>query len=146
MEIGYSKWTLNSNLIMGILWSVVGAFRFYEWLMTGETVWYHVLFIFIGPLYLGLYFYLKGRKFLNISDTNVTITNYFPKTIYFTDLADVRYVVGEYRFTDRNGKKIAVSKEILDKNKVEEFDGIFHSWIERFEAEQEVKQNSFAVS
>ncbi len=134
MKIGYAKWTMNTTLILGILWLLVGAFRFYEYLVTGEAEWYNVIFMFLGPFYLGQYFFQKGRKYVTFDDSHIQINGYLPKLIWLTDLHEVRYDGADYQFISKTGKKIIINKESLDEKMVEEFDNKFYHLKEKLES------------
>ncbi len=145
MKIGYAKWTINNTLILGILWTLIGGFRFYEYLQYGETAWYNVFFMFLGPLYLGHYFYQRGMKYLTFDDERILVYNFLPKLIWLTDLREVKFVAADYHFISKSGKKIVINKESLDQKMVEEFDRKFFDLKHKLESKT-VQENARTVS
>ncbi len=133
MKIGYSKWRMNLNLVMGILWTFIGVFRVYELFFTDDFVWFYILFIILGPLYLFIYFYDKEYGYFVIDDEKVEVQGIPKKSIHFKNLRAMRYFAGDYIFKDHFGKEIFLRKEAIDKKMIPVFEEKFGELKEKFD-------------
>ena len=146
MQIGYARWTMNNTLILGILWTLVGAFRLYEYMVNRETKRYKVVFMFLGPIFLAHYLFQKGMKYVTFSDQHIQINHLWPQLIWITDLRTVNYDGADYHFISKSGKKIVINKESLDQKMVAEFDEKFFMLKDKLESAAVSDQKSTAYS
>ncbi|CAI8166869.1 MAG: Uncharacterised protein [Bacteroidota bacterium] len=96
MRIAYKKRNLNINLILGIVWLILGLLNLNY---NGENNWTDYGYLVIGILYLILYFYQKRNKYLTIENGILKINGSFGKKINLTEIKRIKKFAGDYIFT-----------------------------------------------
>lgn len=133
MKVNFSKWRLNINLYLGLLWSFMGAFRLKELLDGSEFLWYNTLFIVLGPIYLLIYFFQKKNGLLQIDEQRIKLFGPPNKTIAFNELSEIKFSAGDYIFKNLAGKNITVAKESIASGEREAFETKFRKILHDFQ-------------
>ncbi|WP_034058515.1 hypothetical protein [Lacinutrix jangbogonensis] len=116
MRIGYKKRNLNINLILGIVWLILGLLSL---IFSGENRWYDYRYLVFGILYMILYFYQKRNKYLTIENGILKINGSFGKKINLTEIKRIKKFAGDYILkTDK--KELTINTQIIDPKSLAE--------------------------
>lgn len=119
MKIHYPKKRLKSNLIFGIIWSLLGitAFTF----DTGNL--FNFGYIFFGFGYLAIYFFEKTNQYLTIENGWITKHNIRPKRMKLDEINHIKKFAGDYVLkTDQDELTINISN--VEKNSLLELENV----------------------
>jgi len=109
MNILYNQSHLQRNLFLGVGYVALGAYTFFS---DGSP--FLAGLSGIGVLYIGQYFYIKNRVWLELHPDTITYHGFFKKKIIpHEDIQSLTYFAGDYTL---KAKHMTV---VIDKNRVE---------------------------
>jgi hypothetical protein len=116
MKIEYKKRHLKINLILGIIWLVLGLLSI---IFDGENRWTDYGYLFISILYLTLYFYQRQNNYLTIERGVIKINGLFGKKLKLTEIQSIKKFAGDYILkTDK--KEFTINTQMIDPNSLAE--------------------------
>ncbi|SDR05662.1 hypothetical protein [Flagellimonas zhangzhouensis] len=110
MKIAYKKRQLNVNLILGLVWLIwffIGIFT------KEEPSWMDYGWIFISLMYLGLYFYQKNYKYINIENGIIKVNGPFGKKMSLTEIKRIKKFAGDY-ILKSDKEELTINTQIID--------------------------------
>ncbi len=114
--IKYKKKRLFINLILGLVWVILGVFNLYT---DTKILWYDYGYILAGVLYLGTFFWEYRYQYLTFTKDYLKENALFGKRILLKDISDVKNVFGDYILKTEH-KKLSINMNLVhDDSKVE---------------------------
>ncbi|MEC5393901.1 hypothetical protein [Bergeyella sp. RCAD1439] len=126
-KFSYASNRLYFNLLMGVLWVVIGAEPFFE---QQQLRWRHYLTIFLGGLYLAVTLYEYRMKYFEIARDRIKVFGLFPKEMSFDEITKAQYFAGDYVFKTAH-KKMKIVKSQIKASQRSEFEVFFKALEER---------------
>ena len=83
MKFSYSNKRLYINLVLGILWTIIGTSYFFD---KENMRWNHYLFIVLGMLYLTMFGYEYSKKYFEISNDKIKLFTIPNKEINLSEI------------------------------------------------------------
>lgn len=122
MKFSYSDKRLYINLVLGILWTIIGA----SYLFDEENLrWNHYLFIVLGMLYLTMFGYEYSKKYFEISNEKIKLFTIPNKEINLSEIKEVKYYADDYTFKTPK-KSLKIVKSQINKKQLPEFENFFN--------------------
>lgn len=121
MKFSYANKRLYLNLVLGILWTIIGSSYFFE---KENMKWNHYLFIAIGLLYLTIFGYEYLHKYFEINNEKIRLFSVPQEEIKISDIEEVKYYADEYTFKTKN-KSLKIVKSQINKTQRSEFENFF---------------------
>ncbi|NIF04235.1 hypothetical protein F3J23_02175 [Chryseobacterium sp. Tr-659] len=118
MKIAYKNKRILLNLIIGIVWIILGSSYFFE---TGTSLWRPYVIITLGVFYLSLAAYEYFYKYITITDQQISINVFPKKKMNIDDIISVNYYAGDYTFTSSD-KTIKVLKSQINPKDLPRFE------------------------
>nr|WP_319401794.1 hypothetical protein [uncultured Carboxylicivirga sp.] len=118
MKIKLKKTRLYTNLILGLVWIILGFFI----LHTKETYqWSDFLYLVIGLLYIGHYLYDSINQYLIIENGIIrkNVLYDYRKKINLNDINSIKKFAGVYTLKTNN-KEFKINTTIIDEDSLEE--------------------------
>ena len=110
MRIGYKKRNLNINLVLGILWLLIGVLGVG---LSDKNRWNDYVTLVFGMAYLVLYYYQKRYKYLIIENETLIKNGPLGKKINLTEIKRIKKFAGDYILkTDK--KELTVNTRVMD--------------------------------
>jgi len=124
MIINYKKKTLNSKLIFGLLWLILGITS----IRYNNTHYFYYGYVICGLLYVFNYGFQKHFQYLTITDFSIIKHSFFSKTILFSEITKINYFAGEYSIIS-DSKKLTINKELIDPSSLKELELIIEKLV-----------------
>ncbi|OWK73477.1 hypothetical protein CBW16_08155 [Flavobacteriaceae bacterium JJC] len=121
MKFSYANKRLYLNLVLGILWTIIGSSYFFE---KENMKWNHYLFIVLGLLYLMMFAYEYLNKYFEITNEKIKLFSIPQKEIKISDIEEVKYYADEYTFKTEN-KSLKIVKSQVNKTQLSELENFF---------------------
>ena len=122
MKFSYSNKRLYINLVLGILWTIIGTSYFFD----KENIrWNHYLFIVLGMLYLTMFGYEYSKKYFEISNDKIKLFTIPNKEINLSEIKEVKYYADDYTFKTPK-KSLKIVKSQINKKQLPEFENFFN--------------------
>lgn len=122
MKIKFKKKRLRANLILGIVWIILGTLSVFE----NDTLhWSDYGYLVIGILYIGYYLYDLTNQYLTIENGTIQKNGLygFSKKINLNDINHIKKFAGDYTLqTDQ--KELKINTELIDKDSLVELNKI----------------------
>lgn len=114
MKIKFPKFRLYLHLTLGILWIVLGSFALYS---KDFSRWYDYLFVGLGIMYLGHFYYDKTHHYLIIENATITknILYGFKNKIELDQIHEIQKVKGNYILTSET-QKMKINLDLVDES------------------------------
>ena len=122
MKFSYSNKRLYINLVLGILWTIIGTSYFFD---KENMRWNHYLFIVLGMLYLTMFGYEYSKKYLEISNDKIKLFTIPNKEINLSEIKEVKYYADDYTFKTPK-KSLKIVKSQINKKQLPEFENFFN--------------------
>ena len=123
MKFSYSNKRLYINLVLGILWTIIGTSYFFD----KENIrWNHYLFIVLGMLYLTMFGYEYSKKYFEISNDKIKLFTIPNKEINLSEIKEVKYYADDYTFKTPK-KSLKIVKSQINKKQLPEFENFFNN-------------------
>ena len=123
MKISYSKKRLYANLILGILWTILGVSYF---IANEKIKWYAYATLILGVVYIAMFLFDYSQKYIEITKEKIKVNSIPNKEIELKEITEVKYYADEYTFKTPN-KSLKINKSLMNKNQFNEFDNFFHN-------------------
>lgn len=111
LYIKFKKKRLYINLILGLVWTGLGAFSLWE---SDNTRWSNILYLIIGIIYIGMSFWEFKKQYLTITDVFIKENSLFGKKLLFKDLTHIKKFTDEYTLKTEN-KTLGISTSLMDE-------------------------------
>lgn len=121
MKFSYANKRLYLNLVLGILWTIIGSSYFFE---KENMKWNHYLFIVLGLLYLMMFAYEYLNKYFEITNEKIKLFSIPQKEIKISDIEEAKYYADEYTFKTKN-KSLKIVKSQINKTQLSELESFF---------------------
>ncbi|MRJ08738.1 hypothetical protein EDL99_07650 [Ornithobacterium rhinotracheale] len=121
MKIQFSEKYMYINLILGILWIVLGLYFVF---ISEDDWWGYYLYLVVGILYFLVFLTQIWRNYAEIKEDRLVVYGIPNKEIKFKDLREVKYFAGDYIFVS-DQKKIKIPKVLIQKDQQLEFEAFF---------------------
>ncbi|WP_313032262.1 hypothetical protein [Soonwooa sp.] len=122
MKFSYSNKRLYINLVLGILWTIIGTSYFFD---KENMRWNHYLFIVLGMLYLTMFGYEYSKKYFEISNDKIKLFTIPNKEINLSEIKEVKYYADDYTFKTPK-KSLKIVKSQINKKQLPEFENFFN--------------------
>ena len=122
MKFSYSNKSLYINLVLGILWTIIGTSYFFD---KENMRWNHYLFIVLGMLYLTMFGYEYSKKYFEISNDKIKLFTIPNKEINLSEIKEVKYYADDYTFKTPK-KSLKIVKSQINKKQLPEFENFFN--------------------
>ena len=122
MKFSYSNKRLYINLVLGILWTIIGTSYFFD---KENMRWNHYLFIVLGMLYLTMFGYEYSKKYFEISNDKIKLFTIPNKEINLSEIKEVKYYADNYTFKTPK-KSLKIVKSQINKKQLPEFENFFN--------------------
>ncbi|NER10405.1 hypothetical protein SAMN06265375_10150 [Muriicola jejuensis] len=110
MKIKYTKKRLRVNLILGLIWLVLGVLK---WGFDHFDFWLDYYPLVLAFLYLALYLFELQNQYLNIVEDLIKKNYPFGKQIHLPDVTRIKKYAGDYiLLTDKS--KMKIDTQIID--------------------------------
>ena len=118
MKIKFKKKRLLANLILGLVWIVLGTSNV---LLEDNLRWSDYGYLVIGILYIGHYLYDLTNQYLTIENGTIRKNGLygFGKKINLNDINYIKKFTGDYTLKT-NQKELKINSEIIDKDSLVE--------------------------
>ena len=93
MKIQYKKKIVKSNLILGIVWLLLGIVQM---VVIEDSNPFHYAWFVMAGIYLVLYFIQKNQKYLTIKNGVIKQDWPFGKEMDLNEINQIRHLAGEY--------------------------------------------------
>ena len=123
MKFSYSNKRLYINLVLGILWTIIGTSYFFD---KENMRWNHYLFIVLGMLYLTMFGYEYSKKYFEISNDKIKLFTIPNKEINLSEIKEVKYYADDYTFKTPK-KSLKIVKSQINKKQLPEFENFFNN-------------------
>ena len=123
MKISYSKKRLYANLILGILWTILGVSYF---IANEKIKWYAYATLILGVVYIAMFLFDYSQKYIEITKEKIRVNSIPNKEIELKEITEVKYYADEYTFKTPN-KSLKINKSLINKNQFNEFENFFHN-------------------
>ena len=122
MKIKYEEKSLKFNFVYGLFMIVIGIFA----VANDSNSFINYLWLIIGALQIGTYFYNKKFQYLTIENNRLTKHSIFPKVIELNEIRKVRKFVNSYKIeTDKT--TLRISKNIIEKESLYKLNQVFEN-------------------
>ena len=122
MKIKFKKKRLRVNLILGIVWIILGTLN----LLTDDKIrWTDYGYLVIGILYVGHYFYDLKNKYLTIENGTIRKNGLYGywKKINLNEINWIKKFAGDYTLKTEQ-KELKINTELIDKDSLTELNKI----------------------
>lgn len=120
MKIAYKNKRLFTNLILGIVWTVIGTSNFF---LETAFKWYPYVLLVLGVAYIFLFLSEYIRQYIIITDEKIQVNSLPKKEISIRDIKEVTYYADDYtlKTSDRTLKILRSQIAPNDLTKFESF-------------------------
>jgi hypothetical protein len=105
---------LKVNLILGILWFIVGFLYIY---FSESKKFFDYVFLIMSLLYFALYIYELKTPYFTTEDGMIYKNSLFPKKIKLTDIKRIEKITGIYILKTENAK-LTINTLLMDEDSV----------------------------
>ncbi|EJL74844.1 hypothetical protein [Chryseobacterium populi] len=124
MKIAYPDKRPFVNLILGILWIIIGASYFLE---NGNTSqWGPSITIAVGIFYILYFAYEYFSKYMEISKDRIKVNSIPKKEVRISDLTEVSRISDDYIFRSSD-KILIIAKSQINKKDLLKFESFFNT-------------------
>ena len=113
MKIRFSKRRLFSNLVLGILFSIMSSLRIFE----GTASYFTYFQLLLGLLMIGTYFFEMKYQYLSIKNDVLTKNNLIKKTVQLDKIEQVQTFPGRIKLASSE-KNLSINTSIIDKESI----------------------------
>ena len=115
MKIRYSKRRLFSNLLLGSLFAILGALKWFE----GEADYFNYFQLVLGCLMVGTPFFEHHNQYLKIENGILTKNSLRKKTIQLDEVIEIQSFPGRIKlFT--SVKNLSINTSIIDDDSIQD--------------------------
>lgn len=140
MKIRYSKKRLYSNLILGILFSILGILRIAE-----ETANYLIYFqLGLGIFMIAIFIFENYYQYLRIENGVLTRYSFRRKSLKLAEVHKIRKFAGDY-ILHTSETKLKINSELVSNHQQAELESLLRSLEVAFE-ETPVKKYNYKQS
>lgn len=140
MKIKYSKKRLYSNLLLGVLFGIMGVLKISE----GSADYLNYFQLALGLFMIGVFFFESYYQYLKIENGVLTRYSFRRKSVKLSEVEKIRKFAGDYiLFTSE--KKLKINSELVNKGQTADLESILRSLDIPFE-ETPVKKYNFKKS
>lgn len=121
MKIAYKNKRLFTNLILGIVWTVIGTSNFF----LGTTFrWYPYTLIILGVAYISIFLFEYIRQYIIITDEKIQVNSLPKREISIHDIKEATYYADDYtlRTSDRTLK---IQRSQIAPNDLKQFESFY---------------------
>ena len=122
MKIKFKKNRLRVNLILGIVWLILGTLS----IVTDDEIrWTDYGYLVIGILYVGHYLYDLTNQYLTIENGTIRKNGLygFGKKINLNEINWIKKFAGDYTLKTEQ-KELKINTELIDKNSLTDLNRI----------------------
>ncbi len=122
MKIKFKKSRQRANLILGIVWIILGVLS----IVTDDEIrWTDYGYLVIGVLYLGLYLYNLTNQYLTIENGTIQKNGLygFRKKISLNKINWIKKFAGDYTVKTEQ-EELKINTELIDKDSLTELNKI----------------------
>ncbi len=114
IKIEFKKKKLLANLILGLVWSLLGMFNLIE---SKNLYWLDYGYLVVGALYIGHYLYDLKFQYLIIKEDMIKVNALygFRKKIYIKDIQSIKKFAGDYKIITAD-KEININTQLIAKD------------------------------
>lgn len=114
IKIEFKKKRLLANLILGLVWSLLGIFNLMQ---SKNLYWLDYGYLVIGVLYIGNYLYDLKFQYLIIDESMIKMNALygFRKKIYIKDIQSIKKFAGDYKIITAD-KEININTQLIAKD------------------------------
>ena len=122
MKIRFKKKRLYANLIIGIVWTLLGIYSLLE---DDNLRWSDYGYLIIGLLYIGHYLYDLTTQYLTIENGSIRKNGLygFGKKINLNDIYWIKKFASDYILKTKT-EELKINTELIDKNSLNELNAI----------------------
>lgn len=122
MKIKFKKKRLRLNLILGIVWIILGTLSI---VTDDEIQWTDYGYLVIGILYIGHYLYDLKNQYLTIENGTIRKNGLYGywKKINLNEINWIKKFAGDYTLKTEK-KELKINTELIDKNSLTELNRI----------------------
>jgi hypothetical protein len=122
MKIKFKKKRLYSNLILGIVWVIIGFLKLYY---DDKLRWTDYGYLVIGILYIGHYLYDKTNQYLTIENGIIWKNGLygFGKKINLNEINWIKKFAGDYTLKTET-KELKINTELIEEKSLTELNKI----------------------
>ena len=122
MKIRFKKKRLYANLIIGIVWTLLGIYSLLE---DDNLRWSDYGYLIIGLLYIGHYLYDLTTQYLTIENGSIRKNGLygFGKKINLNDINWIKKFASDYILKTKT-EELKINTELIDKNSLNELNAI----------------------
>ncbi len=122
MTIRFKRKRLKYNLILGILWLVLGI----SGVILDTTNFFVYGYLLVGILQLGTYFYENKNQYLTIENGVISKNNLIAKKINLNDIVGFKKFAGDY-ILKTDSSELKINTEFIDENSLKELNTFLES-------------------
>ena len=114
MKIKFKKKRLLANLILGLVWSLLGIFNLMQ---SKNLYWLDYGYLVIGVLYIGNYLYDLKFQYLIIDESMIKMNALygFRKKIYLKDIQTIKKTARDFKLKTID-KEININTQLIEKD------------------------------
>lgn len=122
MKIRYLKKRLKSNLIIGLMWLIIGIAGF----AFDTSIFFSFGYFIFGLIYLSMYLFENNKQYLTIENGVITKNTIRPKSIKLDDIIYIKNFAGDYILKTKQDE-LTINKSFIEKNSLLELETVFES-------------------
>lgn len=119
MTIRYPKNRLKTNLIFGIVWSVLGIVAF---IFDTENL-FNFGYLTFGLIYLSGYLFENSKQYLTIENGVITKHNLRPKSLKLDEVIHIKNFAGDYVLKTKQDE-LTINKSFVEENSLLELEKV----------------------
>jgi hypothetical protein len=114
----YLRW----KFIFGLFWLILGVIS----ITNNLENYFNYGYLIASLLYFGIYFFKNKNQYLTIENGTITLNNFVPQRIYFTDLKQIKKK-GKNYILQTEKSELHINTRLIDKNSLKDLKGILRN-------------------
>ena len=123
IKIPYKNKRLRINLILGIVWVLLGIVQIWT---SDKISWNEYFWLFFGTFYLVTYFYQKKEKYITIENGIIKENWPFGKAVLLSEIKMIRHFAGDFIIKSAD-KRLVINIDLIDKESLAQLKEILKS-------------------
>jgi len=122
-DLKYTKKHLRANLIMGIVWLIIGMLGIV--LGSGSLTWLNSFYFLLGAYSIVAFYWAKRRHYITITNSSIKLNRIklFEKEIKIQNITRINRFAGEITiFSEKN--KIVVVRDVMTEESKTDLDNL----------------------
>lgn len=121
MKIAYKNKRLFTNLILGIVWTVIGTSNFF---LDTAFKWYPYTLLILGVAYISIFLFEYIRHYIIITDEKIQVNSLPKREISIHDIKEATYYADDYTLKTSD-RTLKILRSQIAPNDLKKFESFF---------------------